>query len=396
MYLVEDGWKQKQKWEKIRTIMSKTRRTSNSVIFNATYLSLTKISTASTVTMLTSVLLVGSMCLLHEQPMMSSSLLSVSAFSTSIHETDMSKIWRTAHRSKRKRHQQSIHAATPSVSTSTALRLVKSTQSSCESETSTAASLLNKLEEWIEQAPKNGISTPPEIESKIVDICQQLESLDSGSSAKQQRSPSQYVDDFINGFWKLRWTNYSPAGPSSGKIGPFVGDVYQDLKLGSEEIIVSEKPPTGRSNQHNFARNIFRLDWPKFSQSDDNNPNPALFGELYANPYVYRYGSVEELVEKNEDSRASTTTTTTIAIAFEGVGSKLMPWGWNVGPQIQFDPNREIRLWEHVYVDGQYRIFYARNENGDAANRYLYICRRCSPHERFLTGVHPMIGRGLN
>ena len=319
--------------------------------------------------------------------MISSSLLSVSAFSPSIHQTRISKLVRTAHRSKRQHHKQSIHAATLSVSRSTAVRLSESTQSPCESDTSSAASLLDELEGWIEQAPKNGISTPPEIESKIVEICQQLESLHARLSAKQQPSPSQYVDDFINGFWKLRWTNYSPAGPSSGKIGPFVGDVYQDLKLESNEITVGEKPPTGSSNQHNFARNIFRLDWPKFSQNDDDNPNPALFGELYANPYMYRYGSGEEVVENNEDSPASTT----IAIAFEGVGSKLMPWGWNVGPQIEFESNREIRLWEHVYVDGQYRIFYARNANGDAANRYLYVCRRCSPHERFVTGVHPLI-----
>mmetsp|Transcript_8009 Transcript_8009/g.20093 ORF Transcript_8009/g.20093 Transcript_8009/m.20093 type:complete len:355 (+) Transcript_8009:150-1214(+) len=350
-----------------------------------------KMSTALTVTMTsTVVLLVGLMCL-------SAAPLSVSSFSPSIHGNGISKILSTTQRSRRQRYQQNIDTASVSVSRSTAISLGGLAQSESESETTTTASLLDKLESWIHQAPKNGISTPPEIESKIVNICERLEALDAGSSAKRQQQPSsssQYVDDFINGFWKLRWSNYIPAGPSSGKIGPFVGDVYQDLKLELEDVTVSKKPPTGSSNQHNFARNIFRLDWPKISQNDDDTPNPALFGELYANPYVYSHRSSTESEGNNDDSSAATTKTTTIAIAFEGVGSKLMPWGWNVGPQIQFDPNKEIRLWEHVYVDGQYRIFYARNADGDAASSssgsrgYLYVCRRCSPNERFVTGVH--------
>eukprot|EP01035_Chromulina_nebulosa_P020277 gene20277-26322_t len=33
----------------------------------------------------------------------------------------------------------------------------------------------------------------------------------------------------MNGFWKLLYTDYNPPGPSSGKLGPFLGLVYQDL-----------------------------------------------------------------------------------------------------------------------------------------------------------------------
>jgi hypothetical protein len=33
----------------------------------------------------------------------------------------------------------------------------------------------------------------------------------------------------MNGFWRMNYTDYSPSGPSSGQLGPFIGDVFQDL-----------------------------------------------------------------------------------------------------------------------------------------------------------------------
>ena len=53
----------------------------------------------------------------------------------------------------------------------------------------------------------------------------------------------------MNGFWRLEYTDFDPPAPSSGKLGPFVGDVYQDLD-GKAGIIknllkVSFPPITG-------------------------------------------------------------------------------------------------------------------------------------------------------
>jgi hypothetical protein len=31
------------------------------------------------------------------------------------------------------------------------------------------------------------------------------------------------------GFWRLLYSDFDPPAPSSGKLGPFVGSVYQDL-----------------------------------------------------------------------------------------------------------------------------------------------------------------------
>ena len=33
----------------------------------------------------------------------------------------------------------------------------------------------------------------------------------------------------MNGFWKMIYTDFHPPALSSGKLGPFIGDVFQDL-----------------------------------------------------------------------------------------------------------------------------------------------------------------------
>lgn len=33
----------------------------------------------------------------------------------------------------------------------------------------------------------------------------------------------------MNGFWRLLYSDFSEKGSSGGKLGPFVGEVYQDL-----------------------------------------------------------------------------------------------------------------------------------------------------------------------
>jgi hypothetical protein len=133
----------------------------------------------------------------------------------------------------------------------------------------------------------------------------------------------------------MLWTNFSPVAPSSGKLGPFVGDVYQDVNFSGK------------------ARNILRIDFPPIA------------GELVASPSVVN------------DS--------TMAITFESVGNKLagvLP----LGPKIQFEPNKEVRLWEHIYLDDKIRILYARRKEETASRGFLYVMQRAD-EERFETGV---------
>lgn len=38
------------------------------------------------------------------------------------------------------------------------------------------------------------------------------------------------------GFWRLLYSDFDPPQPSSGKLGPFVGEVYQNLEPGINQI----------------------------------------------------------------------------------------------------------------------------------------------------------------
>jgi len=127
-----------------------------------------------------------------------------------------------------------------------------------------AADLLLDLKDKIRQAPKNGIGTPPTLEDEIVTLCEKLE------KCNPTRRPIQNTLK-MNGFWRMLWTNFSPVAPSSGKLGPFIGDVYQDVNFNGK------------------ARNILRINFP------------PIVGELVASPSVVN------------DS--------TMAITFESVGN---------------------------------------------------------------------------
>lgn len=191
--------------------------------------------------------------------------------------------------------------------------------------------MLQELEALINQAPKNGIETPLDIEVQIRDICQDLESVNPTKAPVKQ-------SELMNGFWKMRWTNFSPSAPSSGKLGPFVGDVFQDVNIGGS---------------NSKAKNILRIDFP------------PICGELVAN--------------------ADVVSDSTVAITFETVGNKLagiLP----LGPKIEFETGKEVRLWEHIYLDDDYRILYARRQDEEVDRGFLYVMRRADD-ERFETGV---------
>ena len=174
----------------------------------------------------------------------------------------------------------------------------------------------------------NGIDTPPELESEIIQVCQQLEAINP------TRKPTK--SDTINGFWKMLWTNFDPPAPSSGKLGPLTGTVYQDLDLSAPS-----------------ARNILKISFPPIA------------GELYADPKIIN--------------------DTTASITFVSVGNKIggvIP----LGPKIQFEEGKEVRLWEHIYLDDEYRILYARRADETDSRGFLYVMKRAE-EERFSTNV---------
>lgn len=189
--------------------------------------------------------------------------------------------------------------------------------------------LLEKLDSLIQQSPKNGLDTPKDLEEQILDVCSQLE--------KQNPTKAPVKNSkMMTGFWRMEWTNFAPAAPSSGKLGPFVGDVFQDVDL----------------SENQKARNILRVNFP------------PICGELTASTDVVN------------DS--------TLAITFQTVGNKIggvIP----LGPKIDFK-GREVRLWEHVFLDDEYRILYARRQEEEESRGFLYVMKRADD-ERFETGV---------
>ena len=86
---------------------------------------------------------------------------------------------------------------------------------------------------------ENGVVASAELKAEISNLIAVLE------ASNPTRSPSR--SKLMSGFWKLLYTS-SPPSQNTGKIGPFVGDVYQDLtpEVGIIKNICSVKfPPIG-------------------------------------------------------------------------------------------------------------------------------------------------------
>lgn len=218
-------------------------------------------------------------------------------------------------------------------------------QNNAASKAAQAQECLQTLESLIDQAPKNGIDTPATLAKEIESVCCELEALTPISKPTQD-------PNVLTGFWKMRWTNFFPVAPSSGRLGPFVGDVFQDIDL--------------IGNRHGKAKNILRI-----------APFPPVVGALIATPSI-----VDD---------------TTAAITFERVSNQfagVLP----LGPKIQFEAGKEVRLWEHTYVDQDYRILFARRRDpveedddnaesvGNNPRGFIFVMKRADD-ERFDPGV---------
>jgi PAP_fibrillin len=67
----------------------------------------------------------------------------------------------------------------------------------------------------------NGLQATQSQRTRISDLVSQIEQLNP--TARPAYSP------LMNGFWRMLYTDFSPPAASAGKLGPFVGDVFQDL-----------------------------------------------------------------------------------------------------------------------------------------------------------------------
>ena len=120
-------------------------------------------------------------------------------------------------------------------------------------------SLLEKLAE----VQPNGLTAAKTQQENIKNLVTKFEKLNP------TKNPAK--NDLMNGYWKLLYTDFDPPAESSGKLGPFVGDVYQDLD--SKNLVI---------------RNILNVKFPIISGAltanlniPDNNTWYTSIFELY-------------------------------------------------------------------------------------------------------------------
>lgn len=81
--------------------------------------------------------------------------------------------------------------------------------------------LKQELFQQINLAKPNGLKATPEIKQTLNKIVKDVEKMNPTSKPA--------YSELMNGFWRLQYSDFFPPSTSSGKLGPFVGDVFQDL-----------------------------------------------------------------------------------------------------------------------------------------------------------------------
>lgn len=94
-----------------------------------------------------------------------------------------------------------------------------------------------KLANVMKNCGKNGVKASKEQRLEIAELVKTLE------ASNPTRRPA--YSEKMNGYWRLLYTDFSPAAPSSGQLGPFVGDVFQDL-----------------DGKNNIIKNILKISFP--------------------------------------------------------------------------------------------------------------------------------------
>ena len=77
-----------------------------------------------------------------------------------------------------------------------------------------------RLYSELQSVQPNGLNASPTDQQRIADLIAKLETMNP--TPTPSRSP------LMAGFWRMLYTDMEPA-PSSGKLGPFIGDVFQNL-----------------------------------------------------------------------------------------------------------------------------------------------------------------------
>lgn len=90
------------------------------------------------------------------------------------------------------------------------------------------ASLKDEIKTLSDLTKPNGLVASPEQKIEMLTIVGQLEQYNP------TKNPA--YSELMNGFWRMLYTDFDPPSTSAGKLGPFVGDVFQDLNSKEQRI----------------------------------------------------------------------------------------------------------------------------------------------------------------
>ena len=128
----------------------------------------------------------------------------------------------------------------------------------------------------------------------------------------------------------MLYTDLTPAAPSSGKLGPFTGDVYQELD-----------PRNG------IIKNLLNIDFSLVK----------LRGGLVAHQSIH-------------DNK-------TWRVDFKYVFNRALVGGTTLGDsKTTFEPGKESRLWRITYLDDNLRILRARRLEAPENEAYIFVLER--------------------
>lgn len=88
--------------------------------------------------------------------------------------------------------------------------------------------LKENLYSTLARCQPNGLDVSSSMRTEIDNLVQKIELLNPTKNAAKSTK--------MNGFWRMLYTDLTPAAASNGKLGPFVGDVFQDLDSNNLQI----------------------------------------------------------------------------------------------------------------------------------------------------------------
>lgn len=225
-----------------------------------------------------------------------------------------------------------------SKSTATSLQVFKTYWSSSLSNLSSQKIvLLDKLK----NVQPNGLTATKIQQKEIETLVSQIE--------KNNPTKSPSTSDLMNGYWRLLYTDFDPPAESSGKLGPFVGDVFQDLN--SKKLLI---------------KNILKVGFP------------SIIGALTANLsipngntwYVIILLFLIDVLQQSLNTRIHSIYR---EIEFDRVENSI--FGIPL-PSKVFPPKSQIRVWRITYLDQDLRIMRAGRPESKPSEYFIFILRR--------------------